>query len=147
MRELIEYVLRSGDLVSKFLGSSRPVEAIRAHQKIQNSRPDTYQPEVSISHQVESDQFRLNISGRIDGVYTEPDRTVIEEIKTTARNPVYFEKNENPVHWGQVKTYAYIYGQARGLNEIITQLTYYQIDSGEIREIKRTFGIPELDLF
>jgi len=147
VRELIEYVLRSGDLVSEFLGSSRPVEAIRAHQKIQNSRPDTYQPEVSISHQFETDQFRLNISGRIDGVYTEPDRIIIDEIKTTARNPVYFEKNENPVHWGQVKTYAYIYGQARGLDEIITQLTYYQIDSGEIREIKRTYSIKELAVF
>ncbi len=147
VRELIEHVLRSGDLVFEFLGSSRPVEAIRAHQKIQNSRPDTYQPEVSISHQVEKDQFRLNISGRIDGVYTEPDRTIIEEIKTTARNPDYFEKNENPVHWGQVKTYAYIYGNARGLDEIITQLTYYQIDSGEIREIKRKFSITELEVF
>jgi len=147
VRELIEHVLRSGDLIFEFLGSSRPVEAIRAHQKIQNSRPDTYQPEVSISHQVETDQFRLKISGRIDGVYTEPDRTIIEEIKTTARNPDYFEKNENPVHWGQVKTYAYIYGNARGLDKISTQLTYYQIDSGEIREIKRTFSITELEVF
>ena len=147
VRELIQHVLRSGDLRSEFLGSSRPVEAIRAHQKIQNSRPDTYQPEVSISHQVESGQFRLNISGRIDGVYTEPDRTVIEEIKTTPRNPVYFEKNENPLHWGQVKTYAYIYAQAHGLDEIITQLTYYQIDRGQIREIKRTYSIKELALF
>ena len=147
VRELVEYVLRSGDLVSEFLGSSRPVEAIRAHQKIQNSRPDTYQPEVSISHQVETHQFQLSISGRIDGVYTEPDRTIIEEIKTTARNPVHFEKNENPVHWGQVKTYAYIYGQARGLDEIFTQLTYYQIDSGKIHEIKRTYRIEELAVF
>ena len=147
VRELVEYGLRSGDLVSEFLGSSRPVEAIRAHQKIQNSRPDTYQPEVSISHQVETQQFRLNINGRIDGVNTEPDRTIIEEIKTTTRNPAYFEKNENPIHWGQVKTYAYIYGQARGLDEITTQLTYYQIDSGQIREIKRTYHIEDLAAF
>ncbi len=147
VRELIAYALRSGDLVSEFLGSSRPVEAIRAHQRIQNSRPATYRPEVSISHQVETEQFRLNISGRIDGVYSEPDRTIIEEIKTTARNPIYFEENENPVHWGQVKTYAYIYGQARGLDEMITQLTYYQIDSGQIREIRRTYRIEELAVF
>ena len=147
VRELVEYGLRSGDLVSEFLGSSRPVEAIRAHQKIQNSRPDTYQPEVSISHQVETQQFRLNINGRIDGVNTEPDRTIIEEIKTTTRNPAYFKKNENPIHWGQVKTYAYIYGQTRGLDEITTQLTYYQIDSGQIREIKRTYHIEDLAAF
>ncbi|MGD9043032.1 MAG: hypothetical protein PVG06_04925, partial [Desulfobacterales bacterium] len=72
VRELVAHVLRSGDLTFEFLGSSRPVEGIRAHQRIQNSRPDTYQPEVSISHQVETDRFRLIIGGRIDGVYTEP---------------------------------------------------------------------------
>ena len=147
VRELIEHVFRSGDLLFEFLGSSHPVEGIRAHQKIQNSRPDTYQPEVSISHQVETDRFRLIIGGRIDGVYTEPNRTIIEEIKTTTRNPDYFEKNQSPIHWAQVKTYAYIYGRQQGLEEIMTQLTYYQIDSGEVRKFKHTFGILELEIF
>ena len=147
VRELIEHVFRSGDLIFEFLNSSRPVEAIRAHQKIQNSRPDAYQPEVSISHLVETDQFCLNIGGRIDGVYAEPDRTIIEEIKTTTRDPDYFEKNENPVHWAQVKTYAYIYGHQQGLKEIITRLTYYRIDTGEVREYELTFAIAELEVF
>jgi DNA excision repair protein ERCC-2 len=147
VRELVENVLRSGDLVFEFLGSSRPVEGIRAHQKIQNSRPDTYQPEVSISHQIETDRFRIIIGGRIDGVYTEPDHTTIEEIKTTTRDLDYFKNNENALHWGQVKTYAYLYGSRQGLDEIMTQLTYYRIDTGEVREIKRTFGISELEIF
>ena len=147
MRELCEHVLRSGDLVFEFLGSSRPVEAIRAHQKIQNSRPATYQSEVSISHQIETDRLRLMIGGRIDGVYVEPHKTLIEEIKITSRNPDYFEKNPHPIHWGQVKTYAFMYAHQQGLDEIITQLTYYRIDTGEIREFKRTFSIAELDIF
>ena len=148
MRELVEYVLRSGDLVFEFLGSSRPVEAIRAHQKIQNSRPATsYQPEVAITYEVETDRFRLTIGGRIDGVNTQPDQTLIEEIKTTIRDPAYFEKNEDPVHWGQAKTYAYIYGRQNGLDEIAIQLTYYQIDTGNHREIKRTYSISELEVF
>lgn len=147
VRELVEHVLRSGDLVFEFLGSSRPVEAIRAHQKIQNSRPDTYRSEVAVAHQVETDRFRLIIGGRIDGVYTEAQRTVVEEIKTTTRNPDYFEKNENPIHWGQVKTYAYILGRDRGLDEISTLLTYYRLDTAEIRQFKRTFSISELEIF
>jgi DNA excision repair protein ERCC-2 len=147
VRELIERVFRSGDLEFEFLGSIRPVEAIRAHQKIQNSRPADYQPEVAISHQVETDRFRLIIGGRIDGVYAEPDRTIIEEIKTTTRDPNYFKKNENPVHWAQVKTYAYIYGHQQGLEEIITRLTYYQIDTGATREYQLTFDISELEIF
>ncbi len=147
VRELVEYVLRSGDLAFEFLGSSRPVEAIRAHQKIQNSRPATYRPEIAITHQVETDRFRLSIGGRIDGVYTEAAPVIIEEIKTTSRDPAYFVKNENPVHWGQAQTYAYIYGHQNGLEDIAVQLTYYQIDSGNYREIKRTFSISELEIF
>jgi DNA excision repair protein ERCC-2 len=147
VRELNEHVLRSGDLVFEFLGSSRPTEAIRAHQKIQNSRPAAYQPEVSIAYQIETDRLRLIVGGRIDGVYVKPDRTLIDEIKITRRNPDYFEKNEHPVHWGQVKTYGYIYARQQGLDEIITQLTYYRIDTAEIREFKRTFGIAELEIF
>ena len=147
VRELVAYVLRSGDLTFEFLGSTRPVEAIRAHQKIQNSRPANYQPEVTISHQVETDRFHLNIGGRIDGVYTEPGHTIIEEIKTTTRDPAYYDDNENPVHWGQAKTYAYIYGHQNGLDEIAIQLTYYQIDTGNHREIKRTFSFTELEGF
>jgi DNA excision repair protein ERCC-2 len=147
VRELIERVLRSGDLAFEFQKSSRPVEAIRAHQKIQNSRPDTYRPEVSISHLVETDQFHLKIGGRIDGVYAEPDRTIIEEIKTTTQDPNYFENNQQPTHWAQVKIYAYIYGRQQGLEEIITRLTYYQIDTGAIREYQLTFDLSELEIF
>jgi DNA excision repair protein ERCC-2 len=147
VRELVEHVLRSGDLVFEFLGSSRPVEAIRAHQKIQKSRPDSYRSEVAIAHQVETDRFQLIIGGRIDGVYTESERTVIEEIKTTTRNPDYFSKNENPIHWGQVKAYAYIIGKDHGLAEISTLLTYYRLDTAEIRQFKRTFSISELEIF
>ena len=147
VRELVEHVLRSGDLIFEFLGSSRPVDAIRAHQKIQNSRPDSYHSEVTVAHHVETDRFRLIIGGRIDGVYTEANHTIIEEIKTTTRNLDYFEKNENPIHWGQVKTYAYILGKDRGLDEISTLLTYYRLDTAEIRQLKRTFSICELEIF
>ena len=80
-------------------------------------------------------------------MYTEPNRTLIEEIKTTTRNPDYFQKNEQPVHWGQIKTYAYIYASAQGLDEISTQLIYYQIDTAEVCEVQRTFGISELETF
>jgi DNA excision repair protein ERCC-2 len=147
VRELVQYALRSGDLVFEFLGSTRPADAIRAHQKIQKSRPQSYQAEVAVSHQLETDRFILTISGRIDGIFAEPDRTIIEEIKTTTRALEYFEQNEAPLHWGQVKTYAYMYAVQHQLDEIDAQLAYYQIDSGQMQEIKRTFTLLELEQF
>jgi DNA excision repair protein ERCC-2 len=147
VRELVEHVLRSGDLVFEFLGSGRPVEGIRAHQKIQNSRPANYRSEVALTHQVETDRFRLTIGGRIDGIYSEAQRIVVEEIKTTTRDPEYYEKNENPIHWGQLKTYAYILASDLGLAEIGTLLTYYRHDTAEIHQFERTFSFSELEIF
>ena len=83
----------------EFQGATRPTDAICAHQKVQKSRPQTYQPEVAISHQLETDRFILTISGRMDGVYSQPDRIIIEEIKTTSRAPDYYEQHEVPLSW------------------------------------------------
>ncbi len=147
VRDLVHHTLRAGDLVFEFLGSPRPAEAIRAHQAIQHSRPQSYQAEVPISYNIETDQFSLTIGGRIDGVFTEPEGVVIEEIKTTVRNLEYIEQNEEPLHWGQVKIYAYMYAAQLGLDQIDAQLVYYQIDRGEMREFKHSFTVAALEEF
>ena len=147
VRELVEHVLRSGDLVHTFIGAHRAVEGIRAHQRIQRSRPDVYTPEISVSHQVEADQFILEISGRIDGVYRYPDKVVIDEIKTTVSDLERFEDHENRIHWGQAKCYAYLYALEFSLETIAVQLTYYRPDTDEIREFQRSFTVIELEAF
>ena len=86
--------LRTGDLAFEFLSSTRPVDAIRIHQKIQQSRPENYTAEVAVSHQIETELFTLTVGGRIDGVYLEPDRVLIEEIKTTTRSLEHYVNNE-----------------------------------------------------
>jgi DNA excision repair protein ERCC-2 len=147
VRDLVAHVLRSGDLSFEFLSSARPVDAIRIHQKIQRSRPENYTAEVAVSHQIETDLFKLTIGGRIDGIYHESKGVLIEEIKTTTRNLNYFKNHENLIHWGQVKTYSYIYALDQGLNEIDTQLTYFQVDTCEIRNFKKHFTLSELETF
>lgn len=141
------HVLRSGDLSFEFLSAARPVDAIRIHQKIQQSRPENYTAEVTVSHQLETEMFKLTIGGRIDGIYHNGDGVLIEEIKTTTRSLDYFETRENPIHWGQVKTYAFMYALDQNLAAIDTRLTYYQVDSGEIRSFNRHFTFIELETF
>jgi len=147
VRDLVAHVLCSGDLSFEFLSSARPVDAIRIHQKIQQSRPENYSAEVAVSHQIETDLFKLTIGGRIDGIYQESDGVLIEEIKTTTRGLDYFKDHENPIHWGQVKTYSYIYALDKDLNEIDAQLTYFQVDTGEIHNYKKHFTLTELEVF
>lgn len=147
VRELVEYTLRAGDLDLSSFGGEHPVMAIRAHQAIQRRRPDGYEAEVAVRHEVATGTCRLDIHGRIDGVLRDGGRVVIDEIKTTRRNLDRIEMEENPVHWGQAKCYAYIYGVQNGLNEITVQLTYCQLEEERTVEIRRTFSSAELSAF
>lgn len=147
VRDLVAYALRSGDLAFEFMSSARPVEAIRIHQKIQHSRPENYQAEVAVSHSIETELFALTIGGRIDGVYRDRDPVIIEEIKTTSHRLEHFEQHENPMHWGQVKCYAYIFANEHSLSEIDVQLTYFQMDTGEVRNFKKNCPTEELESF
>ncbi len=147
VRALVDYVLHSGDLELRFSGSQYSVKGIHAHQAIRKDRPDTYIQEVPISHDFEVDGFLLTITGRIDGIYQNPDKVIIEEIKTTHGNLDPIVQQEDSVAWAQVKCYAYIYGIAQGLSEIDTQLTFYRIDTGEMKEVRRTYTVNDLEIF
>jgi DNA excision repair protein ERCC-2 len=149
VRKLVEYTLRKGDLVIDFSlsGGDRAMEGIRAHQAVQQSRPAEYDAEVFVALQLERGEFAVTVSGRMDGVYRYPDRTVIDEIKSTTRNLDVMEEEENPVHWGQAKVYAYIYALQNGLETIDAQLTYVNTDSGGTREFRRSFSRKELESF
>ncbi len=147
VRSLVEFILRSGDLRYDFMGSVSAVEGIRAHQKIQRGRPAGYQAEVAVSHVVDHDDFDLNISGRIDGVMEEESRVVVEEIKSTRRPLDDLEENPNPLHWGQVRCYAYLWSLQHQQKEVVVRLTYLHVDSDRIREIERVFTFGELEDF
>jgi DNA excision repair protein ERCC-2 len=147
VRDLVSYCLRSGDLVQEFMSSIRAVDGIRSHQVVQNSRPKEYKVEVLISHQVETGDFVVDIGGRMDGVYQYPDHAIVDEIKSTNKSLDTIEKEQNPIHWGQVKVYAYFYALQQEMETIDTQLTYYHLDTGETREFKRCFSLKELEAF
>ena len=147
VRELVEYALRSGDLNLTFFGVDRTARAIRAHQSIQASRPREYRAEVFVRHAVELDDYCLNISGRIDGIYDYGEQVVIDEIKTTRKTLASVQEGESKVHWGQAKCYAYFYALEHGLSQIDVQLTYYQVEDDEKVEIRRVFSIDDLDDF
>jgi DNA excision repair protein ERCC-2 len=147
VRDLVEFALLRGDLKVEFASAARAVDAIRLHQKIQVGRPAGYLPELTVSHRVDTPEVALRIDGRIDGVFEGAAVPVIDEIKTTRRHPEDCLREENPLHWGQAKIYAFIYAAERGLTEIGVQLTYARLDTGEIRETRRYFAVTELRRF
>ncbi|MEG0379060.1 MAG: DEAD/DEAH box helicase family protein, partial [Eubacterium sp.] len=82
-----------------------------------------------------------------DGIFVEDGETVIDEIKTTTRTLEDMNEDSQPVHWAQAKCYGYIYAKQKGLSFITIQLTYYQVDTQEIKQFRKTFSLPALTDF
>lgn len=147
IRNLIEFVLRSGDLDSRFVGASRVLEGTRSHQKIQKESGEGYSAEVYLSFSMDYEGFAITLEGRADGIITGTEGITIDEIKTTTRPLDSVDENYNPLHWAQAKCYAYIYAEQNKLQNIYVQLTYFQIETEEKKILRKTFDLSELKAF
>lgn len=143
-RELVEFVLMSGDITSGFPTGSGAIEGIKGHKLLQ--KVQGYKSEVTVRHSIEVDDIKIEITGRIDGVIEEEGSVVIDEIKTV-ENDLEEIDDGNDLHWGQAKCYAYIYAVQNNLAYIDVQLTYYSISTREIKRFRRRCSFDELKLF
>ncbi len=147
VRNLIDFVLRSGDIDNSFMSMGRALEGTRAHQKVQKSYGKDYQAEYSLKHSFQYENFILELEGRADGILEQEGMIIIDEIKSTTKKLEDLEEDYNHLHWAQAKCYAYIYSLQRELSSIWVQLTYFQLESEEIRIFQRNFTFPELESF
>jgi DNA excision repair protein ERCC-2 len=146
VRDLVEFVLRKGDLGGgrEFAGSGRALAGIRGHQKIQRSRPTGYLTELPVEHTLETDEFTLQIKGRIDGLLITTDQVLLEEIKTVQG---LWDHEADPLHWAQAKCYAFMQAQEHGLKELVIQLVYLELPAGKVTEFRQTFAFADLSDF
>lgn len=147
VREIIEFVLKSGDLSSEYIGSSTGVEGTRAHRFIQKNRPEGYISEVPINYSLDLKEIYLEVSGRIDGIYKYENRVVIDEIKSTSLSLEYIDEDYNYMHWAQAKCYAYIYADQNEFEDIEVQLTYVNRENQENKSFCKKLSFQELGEF
>ena len=146
VRNLVEFVLRSGDLDNRQTGAGQrnAMEAgSRIHKKIQKSMGANYQAEVSLKHVIDEGEFRIGLEGRADGVVTGPFGVVIDEIKGVYMDISLLEE-PIPVHLAQAKCYGYMYCFDHGLDQITVQMTYCNLETEEIRRLQRDYSFEEL---
>ncbi len=147
IRNLVELVLRSGDIDNRLVSSGRMLEGTKIHQKIQKQGGELYSKEVSLAHSYEAKDFIFRLEGRADGIIAEPSGVVIDEIKSTTRPIELIDEDFSLLHWAQAKCYAFIYAIQNNLESIYVQLTYFHIDTEEIKRIRKQFSIKELTEF
>ncbi len=92
---------------------------------------------------VEEGEFCIAVEGRADGIITEPGGVTIDEIKG-----VYMDigRLEEPVgvHLAQAMCYGYIYCCDHNLDSIALQVTYCNLETEEIRRMKKDYSFEEL---
>jgi len=147
VRNLVEFIMRSGDIESDFTGRSRGVEGTRAHQKVQKSRHlENYQTEITLSHSIEYGDYTLTVSGRTDGIIKKDGQIIIDEIKSTNTDLINIDEGYS-LHWAQALVYAYIYALEEGLDSLSVQLTYFHLETEEIKELIKDYTFQELKDF
>lgn len=147
VRELVEFVLRSGDLDNRKTAGAQK-EAMQAgsrlHRKIQKRMGAGYRAEVPLKRTVVEDGFAIQVEGRADGILTEPGGVTIDEIKC-----MYMDlerlKEAVPVHMAQAMCYGYIYSLDHSLPSVTVQITYCNIETEDIRRFSKEYAWEELE--
>ena len=145
VRNLVEFILRNGDLVSGSGTSDKEamLKGSRLHRKIQKQMGSHYQPEVSLKKDTEYDDLILRVEGRADGIFSQDDRFCIDEIKGVYKNLELMEEPV-PVHRAQALCYAWIYLDEHEMEEIDVQMTYAHLDTEVIKRFRETLTRAEL---
>lgn len=145
VRNLVEFILRNGDLVSGSSISDKEamLKGSRLHRKIQKQMGSHYQPEVSLKKDTEYDDLILRVEGRADGIFLQDEQFCIDEIKGVYKK---LELMEEPVlvHRAQALCYAWIYLDAHDLEKIDIQMTYAHLDTEVIKRFRETLTRAEL---
>ena len=170
VRELVEFILRSGDIDNRRGISPEKAmqEGSRLHRMIQRSMGEGYSAEVPLHYVHEADHYRVILDGRADGVIDESvegwegDRIggnqislnqylineefpqiTIDEIKCVARRLERLTEPV-PVHLAQAKVYAYIYAKQNGLPLIRVRMTYCNIETEDLKYFFHEYTWPEI---
>ncbi len=153
VRNLVEFVIRSGDIDDR-IGGGNPIAAMqkgaKIHRKIQRRMGPTYHAEVPLAFLISYDDYDLAIEGRADGIImddtlrlsadnaddNEADGAAlyicIDEIKGVFSD-VEAMTEPDEVHLAQAKCYAYILSEQKDLPFLDVQMTYVNLDTEEIR--------------
>lgn len=146
VRNLVEFILREGDIDNRTGGGPDPENmqmGSRIHRKIQRQMGSEYQAEVPLKTEIACDGFILKVEGRADGLIHTKEQVMVDEIKGVLRE---LDRVSKPVgvHLAQAKCYACIVAEQEGLEEIGVQMTYCQMETEEVKRFQYSYQSSEL---
>ncbi len=144
VRDLVGFILRSGDLNSTMNSTNTAQAGTRIHQKLQRKRPEDYQAEYYLATNEKLNGHEFTVDGRADGVIMHEQTAEIEEIKTSDLEFATLPQNKLTLYWGQAKVYAHLLMQANPeITEVNLKLTYVQTPNEVITTTEQTITQTE----
>lgn len=147
VRELVEFALRQGSINTSIMSSNRALLGTLAHKKVQASMDEHYEKEVRLIHEETVEEMLFVIEGRADGVIRDLVGVTIDEIKSTYTKLSTIDEDYNPLHWAQAKCYGYFFARQNQLQDITIRLTYYQLETKEIKHLSQNYTLEALEIF
>ena len=148
VRNLVEFVMRSGDLDNRRLtGAEKDAmqAGSRIHRKIQKQMGAGYQAEIALNTRIDEGRFQILVEGRADGIMTDvTGHVTIDEVKGVYLDIDRLEESI-PVHQAQALCYGYMYARKEQLEGIGIQVTYCQLETEMIRRFTKDYSFEELD--
>lgn len=147
IRELVEFVLRAGNLNASMNSQNTAAEGARIHRMLQKQRASNYEKEYTLEKTIEMADRTFIVHGRADGVIRDTDHPLIEEIKTSDALFEDLSENTLTLYWAQAKVYAAILMEQESLTEITIQLTYYQRLTEKITQTEQQITLADAQAF
>ncbi len=171
VRQMVEFVFRSGDLDNRGKGSAEQAmqEGGRLHRMLQAKEGIAYQAEVAFQYRYDTGRYDIYLEGRADGIISdyvpeewqqdfeqfpllspeygimeEPEpMTYVDEIKSTYRN-VDHMKEPVQVHLAQAMCYAYMISEQENLKRVGVRMTYINRRSRGMKRFHQSFSRSEI---
>lgn len=147
VHQLVDFLLRSGDIDSRVFNRSSMSEGTRLHGVYQAKQGKNYISEYPLRQTFVVDEVELTLQGRADGIIKKSEKEyIVDEIKTTVIDLEEFRNENLAWHLGQAKCYAYMFAYALKLETISIRLTYIRQGKESQRLIDEyTFVTSELE--
>ena len=141
--DLVDFCCRDGDLGYDDTPGIRAMQGLRTHQRIQRQYASEADAEVSVTLTLEIDDYRIELGGRIDLLFSNERPVRIEEIKTVhshSREDAMPPAGEG-AHWAQLRCYGACYASAHELDRVSLSLNrvslFAQAEQRQTREYNR----------
>ena len=140
VHQLVDFLLRSGDIDNRVFNRSSMTEGSRIHSAYQAAQDSNYMSEYPLRNIFVVSGVEVTLHGRADGIIKRKNgEYMIDEIKSTVEDLQKFRDDNFVWHMGQAKCYAYLFALEQHLETISIRLTYIKQGKEKDKRIEEHF--------